>query len=90
MVAVTRARERLPITLVEGKGWIEGGGKEGAEAGAGARPDERDISDRQETDEHRATDDPRVPGVVPVHQRADLAGHQRLPLWPHIAVIGIG
>ena len=37
------------------------------------RPDERDVSDRQETNQDGATDDPGVPGVVPVQERVPLS-----------------
>ena len=35
-------------------------------------PDEGDVSDRQETDENRSTDDAGVPGVLPVQQGVHL------------------
>ena len=44
------------------------------------RPDERDVSDRQETNQDGATDDPGVPGVVPVQERVPLTGAE-----PHLA-----
>ena len=69
MVAVTRARERLPITLeiseVRGEACVS--------AICYHRPDERDVSDRQETNQDGATDDPGVPGVVPVQERVPLS-----------------
>ena len=35
-------------------------------------PDEGDVSHGQETDQHRAAHDARVPGILPVHQGVDL------------------
>ena len=36
-------------------------------------PDEGDVSDGEETDQDGATDDARVPGVVPVEERVPLS-----------------
>ena len=39
-------------------------------------PDERDVSDGQETNKERSADNPGVPRVVPVHQGAHLVQGQ--------------
>ena len=44
------------------------------------RPDEGDVSDRQETNQDRPADDSRVPWVVPVQERVPLTGAE-----PHLA-----
>ena len=57
------------------------------------RPDERDVSDRQETNQDGATDDPGVPGVVPVQERVPLTcaePHLAETTWVIIGVREIG
>ena len=70
-MAVTRARDRLPITLeIYQQDDCFCSSCSGVSI---LSPNEGDVSDGQEADQDGAADDAGVPGVVPVQERVPLS-----------------